>query len=131
MPTRAEPKHRMTVDRQLVLFHYEHAVKHAERPASIAAIEKQSFGNSSVELALLSSVSRKHLALYSLRRDGQTGYRFRRLHPELEGDELTEAVRGATSDDPRRLAALGLSYPEISAVTGLDPERLRKVLRKA
>lgn len=130
MSTRDEPKHRMTVDRELVLFHYEHNVRHAGPPAAISTIVRRKMGASHYELALLSSVSGKHRALYCLRRDPKTGYRFRRLHPELEGDALAAAVDTVDPARPSVLVELGLSYAEIESVTGLDRKELGKALRR-
>lgn len=131
MPTRDEPKHRMTVDRELMLYHYEHTSRHAGEPAAMSTIVKRELGHCSVKLALLSSISGKHQALYCLRRDGETGYRFRRLHPELDGSALAEAVKKADAMDPKGLVSLGLSYAELELVTGLDRKAIGKVLRRA
>lgn len=130
MPTRDEPHRRPTLEHELVLFHYEHAVKHSDPPAAIATIEKQTFGHSGIALVLLASVSRKHLALYRTQRSS-TGYQFRRLHPELEGEALVSAVHGARSDDILGLALLGLSYGEIGSLTGRSKHDIQKALRRS
>lgn len=130
MARRDEPKHRMTVDRELMLFHYEHAFRHSLPRAAVRVIIKRDFGSANLKLVLLSSAAGKHQALYCLRQGPETGYRFRRLHPELDGSALTEAVKMADAADPKGLVALGLSYAEVELVTGLDRAALGKVLRR-
>jgi hypothetical protein len=130
MPTRDEPHRRPTLEHELVLFHYEHAVQHSDPPAAIATIEKQSFGHAGIALVLLACVRRKRLALYRTRRSS-VGYQFRRLHPELEGEALAAAVHGASSDDIPGLIRLGLSYGEIGSLTGRSRQDIQKASRRA
>lgn len=115
------------LDRRLVIFHYEHALRHGEPAFSVAVVERKTFGQSSVSLALLSSESRRHEVLYSVRRSEERGFRFRRLHPDAEG--LSRLLFDAASAaDVASLSAVGLSYREIGAVTGESLDRLQKVL---
>lgn len=129
--SREEPHRRQSLDRALVLFHYEHAMAHGDPLMAVATIEKQSFGHAPIEVALLANASRKIMALYRARRGRQAGYEFRRLHPELDGEALASAVHRARSEDIAGLVALGLSYGEIGSLTGRSPSDIRKALRRS
>lgn len=123
----SSPSADRALDRRLVIFHYEHALRQGEPAFSVATVEKKSFGRASVSLALLSSQSRHHEVLYSVCRSEALGFLFRRLHPDADGVArlLFDAAR---SDDIASLSAVGLSYREIGAVTGESLERLQKLL---
>lgn len=59
----------------------------------------------------------------------ERGYQLRRLYPDADGADVVRAYVAAKLQSPKSLAAIGLSYRELEALTGLDRLGVEKAIR--
>lgn len=113
-------------ERQVLAFHYRWCDEHRETSFPPDLIQKVSFLHDLGVVYLASSGARLTAMYFFERRD--IGYEFRRLWTELEGPAVNRALMAAGRSDLEALAELGLSYREISKLSGVERVFVRRLL---